>query len=182
MREAFFLCASQSSRRACRQRLSEEHGSVTTTFGGRSQLIIWIPGNPGTIAFVEVTIGGPDNRQARRLDTDRGGLWLMTVGMEAVGLASTTVILPEQISLDPVASLNHAYTRLSEKLETSRISHTGNICTRVLYRERSGTWYPLDILRNKALEKREAEIARELWENFMASVSSARAPGKGAAS
>jgi hypothetical protein len=134
-------------------------GAIATTF-----LDYW---NPGTIAFVEVKLAGPDTKQARLFDTDRGGLWLITEGVEAVGLASTTVVLPPDISDKPVASLNHAYTKLSETFETWRISHTGNIYARVLYQERNGTWYPLDILRNKALDKQEQEIARGLWDAFM---------------
>jgi hypothetical protein len=106
-------------------------GSIATTY-----LDYW---NPDTIAFVEVWLGGPDDKQARLFQTNRGGLWLMTEGVEAVGLASTTVLLPDIISAEPVASLNHAYTKLSETFETWRISHTGNIYTRVLYQERNGT-------------------------------------------
>jgi hypothetical protein len=124
--------------------------------------------NPSTIRFVEVRIGGPDDKQARLLKTNRGGLWLMTEGVEAVGLASTTVLLPPAISEKPVDILNHAYTKLSEIFETWRKAHTGNIYDRVLYQERNGTWYPLDILRNNALEKQEQEIARTLWENLIA--------------
>jgi hypothetical protein len=127
--------------------------------------------NAGTIVFVEVTLAGPDEKQARLFDTNRGGLWLMTEGAEAVGLASTTVLLPSSISTEPVASLNHAYTRLSEVFETWRISHTGNIYNRVLYQERNGIWYPLDDLRNKALEKEGQEIARKLWDDFMRKMS-----------
>jgi hypothetical protein len=146
-------------------------GAIATTY-----LNYW---NPRTIAFVEVHLAGPDNKQARLFGTNRGGLWLMTEGVEAVGLASTTVLLPDAISAKPVASLNHAYTKLSETFETWRISHTGNIYTRVLYQERNGTWYPLDILRNKALEKQEQQIARNLWEDFMAKMSMQRTPKRG---
>ena len=133
-----------------------------------SELDYW---NPSTLAFVEVMLAGPDTKQARLFDTDKGGLWLITEGVEAVGLASTTISLPSEISVEPVSSLNHAYTKLSETFEIWRISHTGNIYTRVLYQERNGTWYPLDILRDKALEKQEQEIARSLWEDFMAKMS-----------
>lgn len=132
--------------------------------------------NPNTTAFLEVRIGGPDDKQAKLFDTNRGGLWLLTEGIEAVGLASTTVFLPPAISEKPVASLNHAYTKLSETFETWRISHTGNIYDRVLYQERNGTWYPLDILRNNALEKQEQEIARTLWENLMAKMTLQQRP------
>src|SRR4029077_16289854 len=38
--------------------------------------------------FVEVQLAGPNDRQARLFGTRRGGLWLMTQGIEAVGLAS----------------------------------------------------------------------------------------------
>jgi hypothetical protein len=132
--------------------------------------------NPDTSAFVEVKLDGPNTKQARRFDTDRGGLWLLTEGVEPVGLASTTVLLPPALTAKTVTSLNHAYTKLSETFETWRISHTGNIYTRILYQERHGTWYPLDILRNKALEKQEQEIARNLWEDFMAKMSMQEAP------
>ncbi len=121
--------------------------------------------------FVEVRIAGPDDRQARLFDTGRGGLWLITQGVEAVGLASTTIRLPKEISVDPVRSLNHAYTKLSEVFEAWRIAHTGNIYTHVLYREQNGMWYPLDVLRNKAVDKQELEIATRLWEAFMAKMS-----------
>jgi hypothetical protein len=118
--------------------------------------------------FVEVKLAGPDLKQARLFGSDRGGLWLMTQGVEAGGLFSTTVQLPEEISPDPVASLNHAYTKLSEVFETWRISHTGNIYTRVLYQGRNGKWNPLDLLRKNALDKQAQEIANGLWEAFMA--------------
>lgn len=124
--------------------------------------------NPADLHFVEVKLAGPNDKQGRLFGTDKGGLWLMTQGVEAVGLASTTVLLPEKISPAPVASLNHAFTRLSEAYETWRISHTGNIYTRVLYQERNGRWYPLDCLRDAALDKQEQEIAKGLWDDFLA--------------
>ena len=135
-------------------------GAIATTY-----LDYW---NPATIAFVEVKLAGPDTKQARLFETNRGGLWLMTEGVKAVGLASTTIMLPNTICAKPVLSLNHAYTKLSETFETWRISHTGNIYSRVLYQERNGSWYPLDVLRNKALQRQEQEIARGLWKDFMA--------------
>jgi len=92
----------------------------------------------------------------------------MTRGVEAVGVRSTTVVLPEKISEEPIVSLNHAYTVLSEAFEYWRKSHTGNIYERVFYRERNDRWYALDTLRNKALQKQEQDIARELWEGLMA--------------
>ena len=34
-------------------------------------------------------------------------------------------------------------------------------------------WYPLDLLRNEALDKQEQEIANDLWESFMAKMTAA---------
>jgi hypothetical protein len=66
--------------------LLKSHNTFRGTIGTQ-YIDYW---NPSTIAFVEVRIGGPDDKQARLLDTDRGGLWLMTEGVEAVGLAVTS--------------------------------------------------------------------------------------------
>jgi len=132
----------------------------------------------GDTYFVEVRLARPDPKQARRFKTDRGGLWLITQGVEAIGLASTTILLPEEIWPEPVASLNHAYTKLSETFETWRISHTGNIYRRVFYQESNGKWYPLDVLRNRALDKQDKEIARGLWAAFMAKMTSAASSRK----
>jgi len=45
-------------------------------------------------------------------------------------------------------SLNHAFTVLSTKFETKRISHTGNVFARVFYyHEKSKDWHPLNELR-----------------------------------
>jgi hypothetical protein len=142
-------------------------GAIATTY-----LDYW---RAGSIVFVEVTLAGPDEKQTRLFETNRGGLWLITAGAEAIGLASATILLPSAISTQPVASLNHAYTKLSEVFETWRISHTGNIYSRVLYRERNGIWYPLDILRNKTLAKQEQEIARKLWDDFLGKMSTQHA-------
>jgi hypothetical protein len=142
------------------KRYDDFHGSIAAEF-----LNTW---SPRGLSFVEVKLAGPDVKQARLFDTDQGGLWLLTKGIEAIGLASTTIQLPKEISVGRVVSLNHAYTKLSEIFETWRISHTGNIYTSVLYQERNGKWYPLDLLRNKALDKQELEIAKGLWEAFMA--------------
>jgi hypothetical protein len=45
-------------------------------------------------------------------------------------------------------SLNHAFTLLSMKFETKRISHSGNVFARVYcYSEKRKEWHPLDELR-----------------------------------
>jgi len=123
--------------------------------------------SPQSQCFVEVRLAGPDAKQRKLFDTDRGGLWLVTEGLKATGLDSTTILLPPAVSDKPVASLNHAFTKLSEVFEPWRISHTGNVYTRVLYQERNGTWYPLDVLRNMTLDRQEHEIARDLWQAFL---------------
>lgn len=140
-------------------------------FQGRIHTELLNSWNRNTLHFVEVHVARPDDRQARRFETDRGGLWLLTQGVEATGLASTSIRIPGEISPEPVASLNHALTKLSETFETWRISHTGNIYTRVFYQESNEGWYPLDLLRNKALHKQEQAIARGLWEDLLSKMS-----------
>jgi hypothetical protein len=122
--------------------------------------------DPSTIHFVEITIGKPDDKQERRFESDKGGLWLLTEGVKAAGLASTTIQLPGGICKDPVTSVNHAYTKLSEIFETWRISHTGNVYSRVLYQEKNNKWYPLEVLRNAALDKKDMAIAEGIWKDF----------------
>ena len=58
--------------------------------------------------------------------------------------------LPEE----PAASLNHAYTLISESFEPWRISHTANVFHKVYARdEASGDWLALDALRKQAEAK-----------------------------
>ncbi|MGO4916560.1 hypothetical protein [Pseudogemmobacter sp. W21_MBD1_M6] len=123
--------------------------------------------SPVFLHLVRVTLGKPHYAQMRTYDEEYGGLWLMTHGPQAIGLQSTSICLPEPFSDSPVQSLNHAYTKLSETYEPWRLSHTGNIYTRVLYQEKNERWYPLDLLRNEALDKVDEEIAHTLWDDFM---------------
>ena len=127
------------------------------------------------MSLVKVSIGVPTDQQAKKFGTKSGGLWLLTEGPKAVGLQSTRIVLPEVVSRDPVNSLNHAFTKLSETYEPWRISHTGNVYQRLLYKETNGMWYPLDFLRNAALAKKEQEIASQLWQDFMERMSSSSA-------
>jgi hypothetical protein len=126
--------------------------------------------------FIQIQLAGPTGRQVQQFGTSLGGLWLVTEGINTSGLASTMVKLPTEVSDEPVRSLNHAYTKLSEIFETWRISHTGNIYQRILYRERNGRWYPLDVLRNRKLQQREHEIAKDLWKAFTEVMSGDRGP------
>ncbi len=121
----------------------------------------------GGLSLVEVFIGDPTDQQAKKFETKKGGLWLLTEGRKAVCLESTRICLPEAVSEEPVISLNHAFTKLSEIYEPWRISHTGNVYERLLYKEKNGTWYPLKFLRNAALAEKEQEIAYQLWQDFM---------------
>jgi hypothetical protein len=125
--------------------------------------------------FVDVFIGPPDQHQKDLFNTQTGGLYLLTRGPKAIGLASTQIRFPDQLKMSPVSSLNHAYTRLSEEFETWRISHTGNIYKQVYYQERNGKWHPLEILRNRTMNKEEAQIAAGLWNDFMARMKQTRA-------
>jgi hypothetical protein len=125
--------------------------------------------------FIPIYIDKPNADQARKLQTESSGLWLLTQGPEAIGLESTTIKLPKDVWKEPVASLNHAFTKLSEIYEPWRISHTGNIYTRILYMEKDKKWYPLDLLRNITLAEKEQEIAYQLWQDFMKRMSSNKA-------
>lgn len=49
-------------------------------------------------------------------------------------------------------SLNHAYTLLSEEIETYRRSHTSNVFERV-YFHKDNSWYPLQVLREEFEQK-----------------------------
>jgi hypothetical protein len=133
---------------------------------------IWNNGSSVPLSFVEVGIGKPNKQQSRSLRTEQGGLWLLTRGIEAVGLGSTTISLPKEISRESVVSLNHAYTELSEVYEAWRISHTGNIYKRIFYLESDSKWYPLELLRNREIIQKEHNIADRLWESFLKKVTS----------
>lgn len=127
--------------------------------------------NSGELSLIEVCIEEPTDQQQRKFETIEGGLWLLTEGPRAVGLQSTRIRLPDVASKESVSSLNHAFTKLSEAYEPWRISHTGNVYQRFLYKEKDGRWYPLEFLRNAALAMKEQEIAYQLWRDFMKRVS-----------
>jgi hypothetical protein len=131
--------------------------------------------NSGDLSLIAVLIEGPTDQQGRKFETVEGGLWLLTEGPRAVGLQSTQIHLPEIITKDPVSSLNHAFTKLSETYEPWRISHTGNVYQRFLYKEKDDKWYPLEFLRNAALAMKEQEIAYQLWQDFIRRVSTSAA-------
>jgi hypothetical protein len=133
--------------------------------------------NTGGLKLIEVSIGKPNVKQSRKFGTEKGGLWLLTEGPKAAGLQSTQINLPTKVFEDPVHSLNHAFTKLSETYEPWRISHTGNVYQRFLYKEADGKWYPLEFLRNAALAQKGQEIAYQLWQDFLKRMS-ANSTGK----
>ncbi|MBC8751519.1 MULTISPECIES: hypothetical protein [Paraburkholderia] len=82
---------------------------------------------------------------------------------EIAGIVTSQILVPLIVSEEPLDSLNHAFTRLSEKFEPWRKSHTGNVYDRVLYQEKSGRWYPLNVLRDAAIAREEHEFIRAEW-------------------
>ena len=71
--------------------------------------------------------------------------------------------VPQPVSVQPLESLNHAFTKLSELYEPWRQSHTGNVYTRVLFQETNGKWYPLEVLRKAATARDEHALIKAHW-------------------
>lgn len=122
--------------------------------------------NTGGLSFVEVSLGPPSRTQKTRFWQDGGGLWLALKGNRAEGLISSELKLPEPVAKRNAQSLNHAFTMLSEVYEPWRISHTGNVYERFLYKESDGRWYPLQLLRDAKLANQEQKIASVMWAEF----------------
>lgn len=122
--------------------------------------------------FAKVKLGVPADLfpGSVELDAQAGGLWLTVTGLWDCELNSPAVSFPPEYGLEPARSLNHAFTRLSEKFETHRISHTGNVFQRVFYRERSGWWRPLRQLREIAIDRAENAILASGWAAIEASL------------
>lgn len=92
-----------------------------------------------------------------------GGLWMTINGLQETEISSGPVLLPNALGGDQALSLNHAFTLLSERLETHRISHTGNVYARVFYCESNGKWYPLEVLRTRELSRAENRVMAGAW-------------------
>jgi hypothetical protein len=56
-----------------------------------------------------------------------------------------------------VASVNHAYSVISEAFEPGRMSHTGNAFERARYQDDNGIWRPLRVLREREETKYEQQ-------------------------
>ena len=127
----------------------------------------------GTTRFERIRLGPPKKKKAELqaklmedvadADENQGGLWLKVKGLDHCELHGSTIRLPQ--GFDPVhaVSLNHAFTMLSERYETHRLSHTGNVYERIFYQDRDGHWYPLDDLRRGVLVGAERALMVEVW-------------------
>lgn len=82
---------------------------------------------------------------------------------ERCELQASTVLMPEGFK-EPAISLNHAFTMLSELYEGHRISHTGNVYTRVFYCEGNGNWFPLNDLLRGVLVTAERNLLKSAWD------------------
>jgi hypothetical protein len=102
--------------------------------------------------FVKISVGGSADPDLFT-DSNPAGLWFVFRGMEPLGMESGVVDLPRFPGLEPVESLNQAFTRLSEVFEPWRKAHTGNIYEKIFYEESANRWAPLDELRNLAIKE-----------------------------
>lgn len=125
----------------------------------------------GDTRFVKITVGGPTESQKRDDPKEKGGVWLHVEGLIPKGVSSSTIQLPKGVADGSAASLNHAFTLLSEHYEPWRKSHTGNIYDRMLYQEANEKWYPLNVLRDAALAKDEHQFLRSQWEQITKTLS-----------
>lgn len=131
---------------------------------------------PGeSVRFVPVRIG-PPSRSSAKIDELRGGLWLRHVGLDRCEMVSSSIILPAGPGKGLAVSPNHAYTMLSERYETHRISHTGNAYERVFFQESDENWYPLSGLRDGVRERSERQILTRAWESIEAKLGWCRLP------
>lgn len=97
-----------------------------------------------------------------------GGLWLKVKGLDKTDLISSTIRMPAELGQKTAISLNHALTMLSERYETHRLSHTGNVYTRVFYQEGNGRWYPLADLREGVIANTERSLIADSWKQLEA--------------
>lgn len=127
---------------------------------------------PGTTRWAEVKLGPPQKTAVRlqaELIPETGGLWIKVKGLERCELTSGTVVLPDGVQMPDrfadrsVKSLNHAFTLLSQTYEKHRISNTGNVYTRVFYRDKDECWYPLDDLRSGVQVTQERRLLFDTW-------------------
>lgn len=178
------LSADQITDERFRQRLTKEltvqilaegtelRIALSDQSGGGRRFGLWpalgrLPVPPGTTRFERVWLGPVQRKQDEASlfpDKAPGGLWLKLKGMGRSELQSSTVILPEGCSMGKAISLNHAYTVLSERYETHRLSHTGNVYSKVFCQESNHLWYPLDDLRHGVQAEAERQLLASTWQ------------------
>ena len=117
--------------------------------------------------FIKIEIGEPTDRQKATDPKAEGGIWLDLQGLQPKGVITSSINLPDGVSIGSAISLNHAFTILSEIYEPWRKSHTGNIYHRILYQEKNKRWYPIEVLRNTAIVKDEHQLIKEQWEEIL---------------
>jgi hypothetical protein len=151
----------------------ELEGELKRTESVKPNLGKWFRSRRGsaTASFVSISIGPLFPWQDAPDGGVEGGLWLELEGPRSIGLVSSEILLPKVIEADPIKSLNHAFTVLSENFEPQRISHTGNVYEHVLYLESDGLWYPLKLFRDGHIAKIEQGIAHAFWKDLKARLS-----------
>lgn len=127
---------------------------------------------PGTTRWAQIKLGSPQKENKESLPElipATGGLWLKVKGLERCELLSGNVLLPDGVQMPEgfddrsVKSLNHALTILSQNYERHRISNTGNVYTRIFYKDKDDRWYPLDDLRTGVQVTKERQLLYDTW-------------------
>ncbi len=120
----------------------------------------------GATRFERITLGPAKSLPGGKPLTpemSRGGLWIRVRGLDRCELATGTVKLPLGIEPLQAVSLNHAFTILSKKYESHRISNTGNVYARIFYQDKDGGWYHLDDLRKGVQAQAERALLSNAW-------------------
>jgi hypothetical protein len=114
--------------------------------------------------FVPVSLGPVRKTPTTEMFEEDGGLWMVVSGLGECELFSSSVDFPEELAMESAQSLNHAFTKLSERFETHRLSHTGSVYSRVFYLESDLRWYPLEYLKSAALGRAEHAVMAAGWQ------------------
>jgi hypothetical protein len=114
--------------------------------------------------FVPVFLGSVTRPHTTQLFEEDGGLWMVVSGVGECELFSSSVDFEPELAMDSAQSLNHAFTMLSERFETHRLSHTGSVYSRVFYQESDNYWYPLEYLKGAALSRAEHKVMAAHWQ------------------
>jgi hypothetical protein len=150
--------------------LSDRDQGVFLPPGTKTRMSLKLPA--GTTRLVQVRLGPARNKAIQRkldeddesIDDGSGGLWLKVKGLDKAELLGSTIQMPDGFEEPFAISLNHALTMLSERYEKHRISHTGNVYTRVFYQESNDYWYPLADLREGVLAGAERQLMVDAWQ------------------